>query len=359
MFKRLCLALLSATLALIVAPAYAAPPSNISYTVGVCDPWFGQNCLKPTSAGTLSTAAFAPSGQTSLSVTNVSGRVALPTTGPTVLVQNTGSNTVYLNFGSASVVATTGGYPIQAGYAIAFAAGSNTYIAGITSSSTSTLAITTGTGVPAITGGGSGGGSGGVVTGNVSNGATSVAPTSTNVGTVAYNYVWDGSAWQRMDNSPVPVTQSGTWTPEILGADGSTVATVKAASTKSASTDTALVVATRPTANPICTSKVIVNQTGSTDLVTLTNSGYICSIVLVSASAQNISLVEGTGPVCATGITGMIGGTTASVALGANGGFSSISPSPWLVTAAAAKHICLLQSAAGNVSGVITYVDAS
>lgn len=139
--------------------------------------------------------------------------------------------------------------------------------------------------------------------------------------------------------------------------DGTNQAAVKASGTNAATTDPAIVAA--PSTNPstLCTSVKAVNQTASTDLVTSTNKLHICSIVLVSATAQNLSLTEGTGTTCATGAAALIGGTTASVAVAANGGFSAVSDRAWLVTQTTADHLCLLQSGTGNVSGVITYTD--
>lgn len=133
--------------------------------------------------------------------------------------------------------------------------------------------------------------------------------------------------------------------------------TPKAASTAPALTDPSVVVAQSPNANPVCTGVIAVNQTTSTDLKTFTNFGYICSIVLVSATAQNVSLVEGTGSVCATSIAALIGGTTASMALAANGGFSAVADRPWLQMLTTAHHLCLIQSSTGNVSGIITFQD--
>jgi hypothetical protein len=91
--------------------------------------------------------------------------------------------------------------------------------------------------------------------------------------------------------------------------------------------------------------------------VTTTNFAYICSIILVSATAQNISLTEGTGTTCATGAAALIGGTTASVAVATNGGFSAVSGVQWMRTKTVADHLCLLQSGTGNISGIITYSD--
>ena len=107
----------------------------------------------------------------------------------------------------------------------------------------------------------------------------------------------------------------------------------------------------------LCTQFVAVTQTASTQLITgVTGTRtWICGIVLVSATAQSISLVEGTGSVCATGIAGVIGGTTASLALAINGGFSAVAAGPWVRTATLADNVCLLQSGTGNVSGIVSY----
>lgn len=107
---------------------------------------------------------------------------------------------------------------------------------------------------------------------------------------------------------------------------------------------------------PVCTSKVAISQTGSADILTLTNNGYICSIMLISATAQNVSLVQGTGSTCGTSTVALIGGTTASVAVAANGGFAV--GGAQLVTTTTGQHLCLLQSGSGNVSGFISYLDA-
>jgi len=142
--------------------------------------------------------------------------------------------------------------------------------------------------------------------------------------------------------------------------DSTNTATVKAASTAPATTDTALVVAQSPQSNPVCTSFKPISQTTSTDLITSTNKLHICAVLVVSATAQSLSLVEGTGSVCATGVAAVMGATTAAngMALAANGGWTMTADRAWLKTATTADHLCLLQSGAGNVSGVITYVDA-
>lgn len=145
---------------------------------------------------------------------------------------------------------------------------------------------------------------------------------------------------------------------QVKSWDGTNGATFKAASTPAATTDTAQVVQQSPLASPVCTSSINFSQTSSAQLIAgvTAKKVYVCSVVAVSATAQNISVVEGTGSVCATGIAGLVGGSTASIALAANGGFVSTSGVPWIVTKTALDNLCLLQDGVGNLSGVITYV---
>ena len=82
---------------------------------------------------------------------------------------------------------------------------------------------------------------------------------------------------------------------------------------------------------------------------------YICSVVVVAAAAESVSIVEGTGTTCATVKKGIIGGTGGTMSLAANGGFSSISPFPWVSSSTAGNQVCLDKSGSGDVSGVITY----
>jgi len=134
---------------------------------------------------------------------------------------------------------------------------------------------------------------------------------------------------------------------------------VKASGTNAATTDAALVVAPSPNPSTMCTSFIAISQTASTDLVTSTNKLHICAMLIVSATAQSISLVEGTGATCGTGTAAIMGATTAAngMSLAANGGWTHTADRAFLVTATTADHLCLLQSGAGNVSGFISYVD--
>jgi hypothetical protein len=115
----------------------------------------------PASALVGTDSQFTPTGSATLAVTNATGRVALPNNDPTIIIQNTGSNAAFFNLGGSTVTATTSNYSLPSGVQIAVTPGTSTYIAAITSSSTTTLNIIQGTGgFPSMAGGGSGGGSG-------------------------------------------------------------------------------------------------------------------------------------------------------------------------------------------------------
>lgn len=104
-----------------------------------------------------------------------------------------------------------------------------------------------------------------------------------------------------------------------------------------------------------------IDQTSGEQIITGTASEriYICAYRIITATAQNIALVDGTGTVCATSPTGLLGGSTAATGdnLAANGGLvQPWSPQGWAKTSTDADNVCLLQSGAGQVSGVIVYV---
>lgn len=108
-------------------------------------------------------------------------------------------------------------------------------------------------------------------------------------------------------------------------------------------------------------SYFVISLTTNTQLITGTASKktYICAINLVAGAATNVALVEGTGTVCATSIAGMAGGSTAATGwnFGANGGLTLGSgASAVIATATNANNVCMLVSAANQISGTIAYV---
>jgi len=88
------------------------------------------------------------------------------------------------------------------------------------------------------------------------------------------------------------------------------------------------------------------------------NSGqriFICGILAISAVAENISIVEGSGSACGTGTVAIIGATSGALPVAAGGGFSAIQAFPWIATTTAGNAVCLIKSGVGTVAGVITY----
>jgi hypothetical protein len=117
-----------------------------------------------------------------------------------------------------------------------------------------------------------------------------------------------------------------------------------------------------PTPAEACPSTLGVSQAAAAGtLITPTSGNYyihICSVILVSASAETFSLVEGTGTNCATGTGNLIGQYNAgagTVSVAANGGFSAISHRPWMRTQTRGDNVCLVASGTTNISGTITY----
>lgn len=111
---------------------------------------------------------------------------------------------------------------------------------------------------------------------------------------------------------------------------------------------------------------ISISQTTGTQLITGTASEriFICSFHVITATAQNVALVSGTGTVCATSTSGVTGFGGATAATGwnfsANGGIQ-MGHSEWSYgkTDTDADNVCLFQSGAGQVSGGLTYVSAA
>ena len=148
-----------------------------------------------------------------------------------------------------------------------------------------------------------------------------------------------------------------TGTFRLQDATSTPVVNVKAASTNATSTDQALVVAPSPNPSTVCPSVLALSQTASTNLITSTNRLHICSILIVSAAVQSLSLVEGVGTTCGTNTAALIGSTSASLSAQTSTGFAMTAERPFLETKTTGDALCLLQSGSGNLSGMITYID--
>jgi hypothetical protein len=154
----------------------------------------GNVCISGSISAT--TTGFAPAtAATPLSVTSTTGETALPA-GAVVFVYNTGANTAFVNLGtSGSVTATTSNLPISANSGVWLTVGSNTNLAAITSTSTTSLNLIGGTGLGTGMGGGGSGGGG-------SSGAGPVTP-----GAAASNSILGGCQYNLTQPSPATTNQ--------------------------------------------------------------------------------------------------------------------------------------------------------
>ena len=89
-----------------------------------------------------------------------------------------------------------------------------------------------------------------------------------------------------------------------------------------------------------------------------TTAIYICSLSLISASANTVSLSTGTGSNCGTSLTALIGSVTPanSMSLAANGGLTLGGGLGTVAVTAASGEVCLGLGSAAYVAGNLTYV---
>lgn len=121
-------------------------------------------------------------------------------------------------------------------------------------------------------------------------------------------------------------------------------------------------------ANPCLANQPValaINQSSSSTATIISGAAskhtYICSIFLISATAQNVNIVAGTGTNCGTTVhAGFFGGTTAATGpnLAANTGWTLGNGAAVVAggTDTAADNVCLQSSGSGQISGVLTYV---
>lgn len=101
----------------------------------------------------------------------------------------------------------------------------------------------------------------------------------------------------------------------------------------------------------------ISQTTGTRYVIGNGHRAYICSIIVVGSDAENVSLVEGTGTVCATGTIAVIGGATAAAGpnMAANGGFTLGNGAGTIAAVGVSgDDVCLFESGSGRVAGVMT-----
>jgi hypothetical protein len=116
----------------------------------------------------------------------------------------------------------------------------------------------------------------------------------------------------------------------------------------------------------------VCNEHAPVDIVTATTTLIItgvanrhvriCSVRLISAGANNVVFIAGTGATCGTSTAGMDGGTTAAEGanLAANGGWTEGSGIGQIMSTnftggATGDSVCIVTSAAVQLSGRVSY----
>jgi hypothetical protein len=116
---------------------------------------------------------------------------------------------------------------------------------------------------------------------------------------------------------------------------------------------------------PVCTDNFPVNISTATTTLAITGvSGrhvYICSINLVTAAANGVALIAGTGATCGTSTAGLVGGTTGATGwqFAANGGLAQGTGLGSIISTvsvgATGDSVCIVTSAATQLSGAINF----
>lgn len=126
----------------------------------------------------------------------------------------------------------------------------------------------------------------------------------------------------------------------------------KAASTSNA----ALVVTQSP--NPVyrCPYIAPINTTANANIIV--NPGgkriFVCNVLIINgATAQSVTVAEGTGTTCGTGTVYWLGGSGGTAAIGISQGFAAMDIN-WPMQVAG-DNVCLIISGSTNVSGSMTY----
>lgn len=353
---------------------------------------------------TASVTGFAPAGTfATLTASGSSGSVALPA-GAVVVFNNTGTTAVSCTLGIGSATAVASNNIIQASSWMAMTVGSNTFGACIdqTGSASNLVVLAGGSGLPTGAGGG-GGSSGGAVT--VADGADVAQGTTTDAACATDNGTCTEVALLKRTNQRLTtinttlgtplqaggaVTNAGTFAAQLTGATNNinnisgTVSLPTGAATSANQTTWQSATAGAVPANAVYSgvnvggnivgvigdpcqtvaktyTPISITTVTTTRIVAPTSAKktYVCYLLLTSAGADNVGIVEGTGGTCGSGTAGVIGGSTAANGpnFSANGGMS-IGNGGFAVASTAGTNVdlCLITSAATPLAGIIAWV---
>jgi hypothetical protein len=311
----------------------------------------GNTCI--TGSISASLTGFTP-GLTfaSLTASAASGSVALPA-GTTVAFQNTGTTTVSCTMGVGSATAVAGQIQVPASSTVFVTPGSNTWGACINESgvASNVVRLAGGSGLGTGFGGGGGGGGGGAVT--IADGADATQ------GAIADAAATAGSTGTLSAKLRLMTTQLDSINTNVQGSIPAGTAYI-GKTRETDGTNDALVGPCDSVAKTY--TPINISTATTTRIITETASvrTYICSIHVVTQAANNVAMIEGTGASCAGGTpAGMAGGTTAASGwnFSANGGISlGNGASAVAATANQAYSVCLVSSAATQLSGTVAWV---
>lgn len=150
---------------------------------------------------------------------------------------------------------------------------------------------------------------------------------------------------------------------------GTDTATIAGSAPGTAGTPSAQVVSVQnPAADPCQTiaatyTPISITSATTTRIVAPTSAKktYVCYLFMISAIANNVAIVEGTGGTCGAATAGVVGGTTAANGLNfaANSGAAfQAGGNAAFATAGTNVDLCLITSAIGPLAGAIKWVQA-
>ncbi len=341
----------AALLLLVSVTAASAQGSSVHLEclTGTTPPWATCSTDHPLPiSGTFTASVFGGTVTTGTPISVTTGGVTgtLPA-GAVVVVSNVGAtNNAYCKLGAS---ATTSDQLIAPSSWFSFTVGSATQLTCITSTSTTTVNMVGGAGLPSGAGGGGGGG-GSAITNYALETGGNLASVLTGTGAT-------GTGSQRVTVATDSATVAGS---ASLPTGTNTIGLVK-------QTDGTTTVLTDPCQG---NTKSYLAITATTSLVKVIATGvsakkiYICQLILTTTAANNVAVFEAnTGSVCATNPVAVYGaGTTVATAANgfpfpANGGVSLGSGGYSVAqTSVNANDLCIGTSAATPLTGGVLYV---
>lgn len=335
----------------------------------------GQLCVSASVSASITGFPTVQSTGTPISVTTSSATGTLPA-GAVVVASNVGAtNGAYCKLGAT---ATVSDQLIPPNSWFAFTVGANTQLSCITSTSTTTVNMVGGSGLPTGSGGGGGGAGGssaitswgGGTLGAMANYGTS--PGAVLVPGVNAFITNTNANGQAVMASSSPVVIASNQTANALWGHGATGSAVPANAQYGGALDavggTNLVgIAADPCQTSVKTTLPITLATAAVKVIAVGVSAkkiYVCQLYLNNNAADSVAIFEATtATTCATSPIAVVGAGTsvATAATGnnwaANGGLSQGNGAAQvLATTVNNNDLCVAQSAATQLTGSITYV---